>query len=224
MPADEDGEYKLCKKFLAEYLAIPESMFEHSLDCLYLNNYTSAESRGGHYHFRPSYCTKFILKTALPHFDDMAYYNAYFGASADEVANIVKSGHIPAAPGCLGTGLYSSPSPLYAQLWSKAKEWHGYYVQTMLNLRILCQDGTKCLFDKDQKLLTMCNGADFGAVLEWLHEGKVPRGSMLTMTKEPDKAILHGVLVKFHKIHPHADSGEYDTLINYYREHCHAHS
>jgi hypothetical protein len=106
---------KLGQKVLKKHFAL-----DAGLDCYYPNNYTHAEMRGGAPFMRPTFASKHVLKSAVESgaFHDAMLAYGYHGTPACNLASILKQGLKPSKCGVLRDGLYFSPSPLYAQLYS----------------------------------------------------------------------------------------------------------
>ncbi len=213
---------KLGQKVLKKHFAL-----DAGLDCYYPNNYTHAEMRGGAPFMRPTFASKHVLKSAVEsgafHDDKLTY--GYHGTPACNLASILKQGLKPSKCGALGDGLYFSPSPLYAQLYSTSayhcgpgspiETWsHGgvtYFVDVMFMLRI----SDKLQYNSGLEETAATIGAEYcihnlfqGASMEIANKlvAKVE-------TKDCPGVTLQAVIVKLHTHHPYdSKNGEWSLV------------
>jgi hypothetical protein len=140
-------QYLLALQYINEKKFCFDSEFNYALDCYDLDNFCHAELRGEHRFFRPSHCTKFVLRRSSTVFDNSSYLYSYHGTRSSNVASILQYGLLPGGTkiegktipqswgAALESGAYSRPRPLYAQLYAPSEKWRGYFVQTIFLLR-----------------------------------------------------------------------------------------
>merc|ERR1711991_1277618 len=108
----------------------------------------------------------------------------------------------------MGTGVYTSKLPLYAQLYSSPERWRGKYVQTVLMVR---QDPRALEFsDAEGPPTAAMVGRDD---LHRLYGGLVNRDEMQSIVRdESSPIIIQALLVKIHDVDPTASGGEYQQI------------
>jgi hypothetical protein len=221
----DDPKYKLAREYLAEKAFCPDSEFDHGLDCLYLDNFCHVEERGGHRFLRPSNCTKFVFRRSRSVFNDPTYAYSYHGTNSANVRSILTYGlrpggsavdgrTIPMTNGaCLGTGVYTSTIPLYAQLYAPVEHWRNYYVQTLFMVR---QSGGNLEHYADEGCATQ---SLIGRNDIWRLYGGLFRANQTQMkTQRHDGIVIQALLVKIHDVHPMNNQGEYYKICDLLRE------
>lgn len=214
-------------------LDVDVELFDRELECWYSNNYAHAELRGEPpaLYMRPTHACKHVLKSSLksdgdasPVFWSGRLYYGYHGTPPRNIPSILRNGLRPSTGGALGAGLYFSPSPLYAQLYSSsgyhggAHEWthegRTYFVDTLLLLRApdLSQysagvDEIAATVGSEYNVHLLFTGAQTDPPIEEQIIARVPPEHM-------DKVIVQGIVVKLHERHPYDDPlGEWATVV-----------
>jgi hypothetical protein len=208
--------YQLCRQYLSEMNFCDDSEFDHSLDCEYLDNFCHVEPRGPYNFFRPSKCTKFPLKKAAWVFADPKYRTSYHGTASCNVRSILRHGLVPAGEQAggqlirkkngekLGYGVYTSPSPMYAQLYAPLECWRGKYVQTVLMVRQPARD-IVTYSDEGCASVALIGRNDL-----WrLYGGVLSRGELQMKTTCYKEMVIQAVVIKIHDQDPTAPGGEY---------------
>jgi hypothetical protein len=220
-----DPKYKLAREYLAEKAFCPDSEFDHRLDCLYLDNFCHVEERGGHRFLRPSNCTKFVFRRSSSVFSDARYPYSYHGTSSSNIRSILTHGLVPGGSSldgitipikngaCLGSGVYTSTIPLYAQLYAPVEQWRNHYVQTFFMLR---QSGDDLEHYTDEGCATQ---SLIGRNDIWrLYGGLFRADEMQMKTQKYDGIVIQALLVKIHDVHPINNQGEYYKICNLLNE------
>jgi hypothetical protein len=216
--------YQLALRYLNERQFCDDSEFLHQYDCTYLDNLCDTEERGGRNFFRPTNCSKFPLKRAAPIYRDPSYLTAYHGTPSANIPSILKYGLLPAGwdlggfvipqrcGAALGPGVYTSPSPLYAQLYAPVEQWGQYYVQTVLMVRQLARNISHYR-DEGCSTQSLIGRNDI-----WrLYGGKLKRGELQMKTTTPSDVVVQAVIVKIHARDPTQPGGEYDKVADVLR-------
>lgn len=233
---------KLSQEYLFEAhgLDVDRNLFAigAGYDCYYPNNYCHAEVRADGLFMRPSFATKLILKSSLATggcFHDTNQHYGYHGTPAKNVKSILATGLNPSPTGAAGAGLYFSPYPLYAQLYSSSSytgmpptQWTSkagktYFVDTL------------CMIRYPKELVTQEIGSELA-----VKELSATVGSIYNLHKLFDTAtwtsqhrnfdfenmvigclnpsLVHrvsvqGVIVKFHDKNQYEPGGEFDRIM-----------
>jgi hypothetical protein len=158
-------------------------------------------------------------------FDDPAYAYSYHGTNSSNVRSILTYGlrpggsaidgrRIPRKNGaCLGTGVYMSTIPLYAQLYAPIEHWRNYYVQTLFMLR---QSGGDLEHYCDERSATR---SLFGRKDIWrLYGGLIHADETQMKTQRHDGIVIQALLVKIHDVDPMSNQGEYHKICDLLRE------
>jgi hypothetical protein len=207
---------KLAREYLEAMHFCDSSAYNHSADCTYPDNFCHVDKRGDQLFFRPSSCTKFRLKAAEPYYGRSDYLTSYHGTPSSSVSSILEHGLLPAGEyidgkmiakrngEALGYGVYTSPSPLYAQLYAPVERWRGYYVQTILMVRQPANDVTSYQ-DEGCRSSSLIGRNDI-----WrLYGGNLGPGQLQMRTRNYQQVVIQAVLVKIQEQDPEACGGEY---------------
>jgi hypothetical protein len=220
--------HQLALEYLAEKKFCPDSEFVHGMDCYYKRNHCHIENRNGARFIRPSNCSKFMLKTGAaivaeqrkPGNPMQKWLPTYHGTDPSNVASILRHGLVPAGSAvgsgkttktahgsALGTGVYTSAIPLYAQLYARPELWRGYYVQTFF---MLCQHpDTIDKFGTSGKSTASIIGRDD----VWkLYGGFVAEDEVQYRTSDPSQFTLCALMVKIHRQDPRSPGGEFHEV------------
>jgi len=229
---------RLAQEFLFEHLGVDKSLFaiDGGYDCYYGNNYCHAELRAGGLFMRPSFASKLILKSSLDSgvFHNKSMHYAYHGTPPKNVKSILGVGFKPSKTGAAGPGLYMSPYPLYAQLYSSSSyampsptEWTSkdgrkFFVDTLFMIRYPAavvterRDGD---FAVKEIAATVGSGYNLHKLFSSASWSSAHRGfdfdTMVIGCLHPDvvpRVSLQGVIVKFHEKNPYEQGGEFDKL------------
>jgi hypothetical protein len=211
--------YKLARQYLAEMGFWPDQEFAHNLDCEYLGNFCHWDTRGPFYFYRPSACVKFPLKKAASVYNNPNYRTSYHGTASAKIKSILTYGLLPpgqwAGSTCiqqqngekLGIGVYTSPSPLYAQLYAPLEMWRGHYVQTVLMVR---QPARDIVWYQDEG----CASASLiGRNDIWrLYGGTLHERELQMKTESWRDMVIQALIVKIHDQNPTSAGGEYHRI------------
>jgi len=216
---------KLCQEFLFDHLGIPRDLFAlgQGYDCTYGNNYCHGELRAGAPFMRPTHSTKLILKSALKDgtFHDSGLVYGYHGTPPDNLKPILTSKLKPSSNGATGPGIYFSPFPLYAQLYSSSGYHDGPY-------KWQSQDGAQYFVDA-MFLVRFPELAEYSGAIDeisatigaeyCLHDlfasAKMDFENMVIGRIAPehcDKLSIQGVVLKFHEEDPYGEKGEWEKI------------
>jgi hypothetical protein len=211
--------YVRALRYLREKNFWPDYEFDHSLDCEYLGNFCHVEKRGPFHFFRPSTCVKFPLKRAAPVFSDETYRTSYHGTASGNIKSILTYGLLPAgemADGerimkkngeALGYGVYTSPSPLYAQLYAPVEYWDGSCVQTILMVRQPARD-VVTYRDEGCGSVSLIGRNDI-----WrLYGQTLAAGELQMRTQNYKPVVIQAIIVKIHDQDPRQPGGEYHRI------------
>ena len=219
----------LARSFVYEHLGVPKELFANGgQDCHYGNNYGHAELRGSHDapFMRPTFASKLILKSALDTgiFRDSSLSYGFHGTPPTALKSILETQLNPSAQGAAGPGIYFSPFPLYAQLYSSSS-YHGvpvytwehdgktYFVDTMLMIR--CTAGLSEDHDAIDEI-TATIGSEYMLHKLFATAGMDLENKVIARLAPEicDQLSLQGVIVKFHEKHPYKEGGEWANLID----------
>jgi hypothetical protein len=212
-------EHELARQYLNEKNFCPDSDFNHSLDCYYLKNHCHIEERGGHRFLRPSLCSKFVLKQSHAVFNNPSYLYSYHGTPSGNISSILQNGLRPGGSNLNGTpisvrhgsaygdGVYSSKMPLYAQLYAPCDEWRGYYVQTILLIRMPQSQVTTASIEACATA-SMIGRND----IHRLYGGLINANETQHCTQNWPTIVIQAIIVKIHRTPPQASGGEYDNV------------
>jgi hypothetical protein len=152
-------------------------------------------------------------------FDDTSYRYSYHGTIPSSIASILKYGLVPSGTTIggqkvrercghfLGWGVYTTPCPLYAQLYAHPEPWRNYFVQTILMLR---QPNTSITTSSDDGCAT---ASIMGRTDIWrLYGGMLDSHEMQMRTTDFKSIVIQGILVKIHDRDPRTAGGEYHNL------------
>lgn len=231
----DDSRQCLAHEFLFEELGLSRDLFAlgQGYDCYYGNNYCHAEIRADSVFMRPSYASKLILKEALTSgvFNSSTMLYCYHGTPPRNLGSILQTGLRPSPGGALGPGLYMSPYPLYAQLYSskahgsptkwKSKRLGGeYFVDILIMLRYPSSLGRKTLGDSwAVSEIPATFGDDYN-----LHKlfrssnwrdpshGNTLAQQVIHCVKDCPSVKMQGIIVKFHDKNPYGDDGEFAKI------------
>ena len=230
--SDAADQRALAEEFAFDELRLPKELFamEGGFPVYYGSNYSHAEVRGGHSTapmMRPSHAFKLVLQSSLDSgiFWDEDLVYGYHGTPSCAVKPILESKLNPSVGGAIGPGVYFSPSPLYAQLYSSStyhqaeppswtsKSGDTYYVDTMFQLR--CKH-TGCEYHEAIDEITATIGADFcihnlfaSATMDI--EDKII--ACMPADKCDDGVFLQALVIKFHKKNPYKEGGEWAKIV-----------
>ena len=167
-------------------------------------------------------------------------YCAYHGTPAANLSSILQHGLRPSKDGSAGPGLYITPSPLYAQLYSSGSfhcsqpaTWKcpatgvTYYVDVLLLVRF--PDLASSIYNSGVDEIAATIGADY--CLERLFSGaRLPYGPKqsgesharledqliccvpLAVLQKHDVVKIQAVVVKLHKVDPYGAGGEWEKI------------
>ena len=149
--------------------------------------------------------------------------------AAENLKSILTNGLQASSNGALGAGLYFTPSPLYAQLYSsssyhnKMMVWHVdnkvYYVDVLLLIRFpdLAKYGAEieeisATIGAEYCIHKLFKGAKTNPPIENQMIGCIP-------PEHADKVVIQGAIVKLHTTNPYEPGGEWyrikDLVKNY---------
>jgi hypothetical protein len=216
MPFSRSPRCILAREYLNEMNFCPDFWFYHPQDVEFGDNSYYLKERHGQAFYYPSNCVEFPLHAGREEIQQPNYITAYHGTSSENIRSIMKYGLLPAGElagdqvvqarhgAALGSGVYTSPCPLYAQLYAPVELWRGRYVQTFLRVR---QPRRGLSFSGDTGCAsTSLIGRDdvyrlYGippAVQALQHKSRIWYG-----------IVVEAVLVKIHEQDPTAPGGEY---------------
>ena len=231
---------ELGRRFLTEVLRVDSALFAttSSVDCYYPNNYCHAELRGTpkSLFMRPTFSSKHILKSSLSArapdgsgssvFSSETMRYAYHGTPMRNIKSILSDGLRPSQDGTMGPGLYFSPSPLYAQLYSSGcfheaapprctMDGVEYFVDTSLLIRYPTDvavfnsgvDEIGATFGADYCLHKLFKTAKTVPPIEEQLIGQIP-------PEHAAKVVVQGVIVKLHRHDPYDSSNEESEWIH----------
>jgi hypothetical protein len=211
--------YQLALQYLKERNFWPDLGFDHSLDCEYLDNFCHVNVRGQHKFFRPSACVKFPLRQASSPFSGADCLTSYHGTPSSNISSILAFGLLPAGESiggisvvkrngeALGPGVYTSPSPLYAQLYAPIEIWRGYFVQTVLMVRQPARD----LVTYQDEGCSSCSLIGRDDIWR-LYGGSLAPGELQMKTTAFKDVVIQAILVKIHDSDPRLPGGEYHHI------------
>jgi hypothetical protein len=226
----DSSTYKLARQYLAERSAWPDWKFNHEKDCVYLGNFCHMDYRGRQRFFRPSACVKFVLANAAWVFETPDYLTSYHGTESGNINSILSYGLLPAgetagstvipkkngeALRAIGRGVYTSRSPLYAQLYSPIEWWRGHPVQTVLMTRQPERD-IHPYSDEGCASVSLIKRNDI-----WrLYGGSLRADELQMMTTNYRDIVIQAIIVKIHDQDPTTAGGEYDRIRRCLSEIC----
>jgi hypothetical protein len=217
---ESNSDYTMAYKFIKEYLKLDDSIFSHSDDCYYLENYCHIEYRGGHRYLRPSKCTKFVLNQGHHLFYNYQWTYSYHGTNSKNIKSILQHGlKIPGTfagdkivqsvhGSTYGNGIYTSKIPLYSQLYAPVIRWYGKYFQTILMVRQR-SDSIDVQEGEGTYTINILNYEN----LHKLYKGKISANEMQYVCFDENSCVLHALLIKIHDYDPmDSDGGEYHKI------------
>lgn len=227
----------LAQEYLFEELRVDRDLFAlgQGYDCYYPNNYQHAEIRADGLFIRPSYASKLILKSSLQNgvFHSKTQHYGYHGTPPKNLNSILRTGLRASSSGAAGPGLYFSPYPLYAQLYSSSSytgspptQWTSkngktYFVDILLMIRypkelVSQQNGA---FAVRELSATIGSQYDIHKLYKTATWASPNRGytfeEMVIGCLDPSvvsQVTVQGVIVKFHATDPYKAGGEFDTI------------
>lgn len=221
----------LAEEFVFGSLGVDPKLFrmDGGFPVYYGANYCHAELRGPSKMpmMRPSHAFKLVLKSAIDHgvFFNKELAYGYHGTPPQCIKSILSTKIAPSKNGAVGPGIYFSPSPLYAQLYSsstyhcakpttwKSKAGKTYFVDTLLQIRYQRHG---CEFHDAIDEISATVGSKY-CVHKLFATAKMDIEHMI-IARMPTKLCEKGVhtqalIVKFHEKNPYEAGGEWSKIV-----------
>jgi len=83
-------DYNLALSYLHEKNFCDPDWFDRSMDCYYLDNYGKTNIMIDKKMYRPSYCSKFVLRGVAEYLGDIGWVTTYHGTDPSNARSILK--------------------------------------------------------------------------------------------------------------------------------------